>query len=285
MTTTRTRQQRRKPADRAPGIWRGGLPSTDPDERPTLEHGTRRSIGLSWRVLSAIIVVSLSGILLLSFVTDLFYVRGVKVSGTVYLDASEIFRYADIAETHIFWVNPAKVRQNILDASPVIADAQVIIGWPPDMVRIIIAEREPALVWMQAGVASWVDLQGRVLRQFPQDSGERSDLLRVVADDTIEGPPGGNVLVDSQAIAGALQLQTILPGLVALRYNPINGLGFQEPSGWDVWLGVGMGMREKLLIYEAQVADLQARGILPIYINLVNPDHPYYCVGAELCGR
>jgi cell division septal protein FtsQ len=241
------------------------------------EHGVRRGFGINWRYISAVIVAVLSVVLVLSFVTDFFYVRSVQVAGVIYLDASEVFRYADIAESHIFWVDPEEVRQNILDATNVIADAQVTIGWPPDMVRIVIQEREPALVWIQSGVASWVDLQGRVLRQFPQDNGERSDLIRVVADDSVEGPPGGSVLVDTEAIAGALQLQTLLQGLSALRYNPTDGLGFREPAGWDVWFGVGTDMRDKLLIYEALTQDFQARGFVPTLVNVANPDAVVYC--------
>lgn len=282
MTTLRSRQQRRK-AGRAPGVWRGAAQPPAAVERPPVQHGVRSGVGVSWRAFSGLIVISLTFVLSLFFATDFFYVRSVDVAGVRYVSRAEVFRYADIAEMHIFWVDPETVRQNILAASPVIADARVTVSWPPNMVRIVVVEREPAVIWVQAGVVAWVDLQGRVLRFPPQDDNSRPDLIRVIADNSIEGPPGGNVLVDEAAISGALQLQQLLPGLSVLRYNPAKGLGFREPGGWDVWMGTGTNMRDKLLVYVTISANLQARGITPIEINVANPDAPYYCGSIELC--
>lgn len=282
MTTLRSRQQRRK-TGRAPGVWRGAAQPPTAVERSPVQHGVRTGIGLSWRAFSGLIVISLMFVLSLFFATDFFYVRSVDVAGVRYLSKAEVFRYADIAEMHIFWVDPERVRENILAASPVIADARVTVSWPPNMVRIVVVEREPAVIWVQAGVVAWVDLQGRVLRFPPQDDNSRPDLIRVIADNSIEGPPGGNVLVDEAAVNGALQLQSLLPGLAVLRYNPTKGLGFREPGGWDVWMGTGTNMRDKLLVYVTISANLQARGIIPIEINVANPDAPYYCGSIELC--
>lgn len=281
MTTARSRQQRRK-TERLPGMWRSGLPSAPLDRLP-VQHGERRGVSLSWRMFSGMIVVSLSFVLAMFFATDFFYIRSISVAGTRYLDRAEVFRYANIAEMHLFWVDPEQVRRSILAASPLIADARVSVGWPPDMVRIVIEEREPAIIWVQAGVAAWVDIQGRVLRFPPEGSDERPDLIRVIADNSEDGPPGANVLIDVGAVTGALQLQNLLPGLPALRYNPAKGLGFREPGGWDVWLGTGTDMDQKLVIYEALIANLQLRGITPVEVNVANPEAVFYCGSIERC--
>jgi hypothetical protein len=282
MTTSRSRQHKRR-AGRAPGIWRGAAPAAYQQvERPAVEHGVRGQFGLSWRMFSGLIVIVLGLVLALFFLTDFFYVRSVTVGGIRYLDESEVFRYADIAEMHIFWVDPERVRRSIVEASPVVADARVVVGWPPDMVRIVIEEREPALIWVQGGVIALVDLRGRVLR-YPPDGEPLPDLIQVIADASISGPPGVEAPLPVDAVTGALQLRNLMGGVQTLRYHPSKGLGFREPGGWDVWLGVGTDMPDKLLIYETLRDRLLAQGTTPVEINVAHPDAAYYCGGIEVC--
>ena len=280
MTSLRSRQQKRRQV-RAPGIWRG-RGQTPTGERSTVEHGVRNHFGISARVLSGLIIVSLVVALAAFFGTDYFYVRGITVTGTNYLDEATIFRYAGIAEMHIFWVDPLTVRRNLLDSSIEIADADVSIGWPPEMVHIRIEEREPALVWIQSGVASLVDLQGRRLRILADDE-TRPELMWVLVNGNATGLPGLDEPVPAAAVNGALQLQTLVAGIQQLRYHPSKGLGFHEPGGWDVWLGVGTDMPDKLLIYEALRENLLARGVTPTEINVAHPEAVYYCGSAESC--
>lgn len=280
MSTLRMRQQKRK-ADRSPAVWHG-MATRLREARPVVEHGERSRVGVSWRVVSGVMVASFSLVLIAFFLTDFFYVRHVTVRGARYVSEAEVFRYANIADVHVFWIDPETVRRNIETASPVIASARVSVGWPPDMVQIVIEEREPALIWVQAGVTALVDIQGRVLR-FPPDNEPRPALLRVLAEPLIEGPPGVDVPIPLEAVTGALQLQSLLAGLEALRYHPTKGLGFREPGGWNVWLGTGTDMPDKLLIYEAVREDLQARGITPVEINVAHPEAVYYCGSVELC--
>lgn len=276
LSTLRSRQQKRK-AERSPAVWRG---SGRAAERPAVEHGVRGQVGISWRMVSGLIVLGLSAVLVLFFVSDAFYVRSVVVLGTNYLDEAEVFRYADIAETHVFWVDPAAVRRNIIDSSSVIADARVVVGWPPNMIKIVVEEREPALIWVQEGITALVDLQGRVLR-YPPETEVLPDLMQVIADNNLQGPPGVDAPISQDAVSAALQLRTLLAGLPLLRYNATKGLGFREGE-WDVWLGTGTDMHNKLLVYEALRDNLQARGITPVEINVAN-DVPYYCGSLENC--
>jgi hypothetical protein len=223
-----------------------------------------------------VVVLGLSAVLLMFFVSDAFYVHSIGVGGLTYMTKEEVFALTDIANLHLFWVDPEAVRQAVM-RSPTVADATVIVGWPPEMVRIIIEEREPALVWVQSGVATWIDLQGRVMRQRQ----DRTDLLRITVDG-VEGPLGPNVRIDEAIVVGALQLRTILPLDLSLRYDPLKGLGYKDERGWDVWLGSGTDMPEKMLIYRALADSLLARGIQPGEINVANRHAPYY---SALWGR
>lgn len=279
MPPSRSRETRRR-SERAPGILRGGVRPPD-SERQVVEHGVRDQFQMNWRFVSGLLVIGLSGLLFVFFATDLFYVRTISVGGAHYLNESEIFRYAEIAEMHIFWIDPEEVRQRLIESSEVIADAQVVVGWPPNMVKILVEEREPQVIWIQSGVVALVDLHGNVLR-YTIEGEELPDLVHVISEGMLEGPPGADSPIPAAAVSGALQLRQL--GFQGdLHYHPVNGLGFQESGGWDVWLGVGTDMPNKLNIYEELRDNLLARGITPVEINVVNPEGAYYCGNVEGC--
>ncbi len=275
--TSRSREERRS-TGRLPGIWRGPLASDEPVQAPEVAHGGTGRMFVSWRVFSGLIVVALLTVMFVFFGADVFYVHSVGVGGLHYLTKEEVFSLSGIANMHVFWVDPTAVRAALL-RSPTIADATVNITWPPNMVQIVIQERDPALVWEQAGVATWIDLQGRVMRQRE----DRPDLLRVSADGTDGNPLGPQDQVGMDVVSGALQMRTLFPQIGVLRFNPEKGLGYVDQKGWDAWFGIGTDMPEKILIYNAIVADLQARGIQPSEVNVDNPDAPFYCSKISGC--
>jgi cell division septal protein FtsQ len=268
--TSRLRERRR--AGRTPGILRTPATATGGEaaERP-IGHSARRSMG-SWRVFSAMIVLSLIGLLGLFFMAPFFYIHSIAVGGLHYVTKEEVFALTGVANMHIFWIDPDAVRRAVL-RSPTIADATITLGWPPNMVQIVVQEREPAVIWEQSGVAVWLDVQGRVMQQRE----DRDDLVRIVTDD-IDGTIGQNVQVPLEVVTGALQLKALRPNIDALRYNPEKGLGYQDGRGWQAWFGTGTNMPERLMIYETVVENLVSRQIVPGEVNVVNPDAPYYSV-------
>ncbi|MBI1281809.1 MAG: FtsQ-type POTRA domain-containing protein [Anaerolineaceae bacterium] len=267
--TSRLRDRRRS-STREPGILRGSVGATLPAERSAVQHGALRLGFTSWRMFSGFIVISLSILLFLFFTADFFYVHSIAVGGLKYMTKEEVFALTNIANMHIFWVDPAEVKRNIL-RSPTVADADVQVGWPPQMVQIVIQEREPAVVWVQSSVPTWVDIQGRIMNQRE----DRPDLLKVLSD-VQDGPLGQNVQLSVDIISGALQLKALNPTMTTVRYNPSKGLGYQDSRGWLAWFGVGTDMPEKISIYNAMVNNLISRGIQVSEINIVNPDAPFY---------
>jgi hypothetical protein len=268
--TSRLRERRRGGSARTPGILRTPGMALDVDERP-VQHSARRNAA-SWRIFSALIVLTLMAVLALFFATPFFYIHSIQVGGLHYVSKEEVFALTNVANMHIFWVDPEEVRQNIL-RSTTIADATVTVGWPPNMVQVLIQEREPAVVWMQSGVSTWVDIQGRVMQQRE----DRTDLVRVESSDD-DGPLGPNVQVPLDVVAGALQLKNLRTNIESLRYDREKGLGYQDGRGWEAWFGTGTDMPEKLVIYETLVDNLLSRNLQLLEVNVVNPDAPYYSV-------
>jgi hypothetical protein len=226
---------------------------------------------LSWRAVSAVIVIGLSIVLYLFLTADAFYVSSVAIGGEKYLSREEIFRFSDVAKRHIFWIDPAEVEAR-LEQVPNIADAKVYVGWPPDMVQIIVTEREPALIWEQ-GVRVWVDVNGIVMAQRE----DRPDLLRIVAADASESLDAG-ARIPQTIVDGALQLRQRHPNIDVLTYDRLKGLGYRDGGGWTVWFGDGTEIDTKLLVYYKVVENIRSKGIQPGDIYMNEPDRPVYTV-------
>lgn len=266
------RRRNRRSTSNYTGVLRRGHNRTAED-RPAVSQ-IEEPKGFNWRIVSGFMILLLSGVLVLFFYADVFYVTNIRVGGVNYITVEEVFTYSDIANWHIFWVTPDMVAENV-EEYPSIADAQVRIGWYPNMVTISIDEREPALIWEQNGVSVWIDVQGNVMDLRD----ESLDLVRIVVDDPLfEGPLGDANGLEPEIVYGVLQLHDLRPEITTWRYHPVNGLGWRNENGWDIWLGVGTDMEEKLQIYEIKAADIIARGIQPGEINIVNVDAPYYTV-------
>jgi hypothetical protein len=270
--TSKLRDSRRTTTARTPAIWRGRQAAEA--EHAPVQHGVRGRLSIPWRVVSGLLVLTLLMVLALFFASDAFYVRSIAVGGLNYMSSNEIFGLTNVTGMHVFWVDAAQVRADIL-RSPTIADADVRVGWPPNMVQIIITERQPALVWEQSGTANWVDLQGRVMQQRE----DRPDLLRVSADSSVAGQVGA--AIDRNIVTGAVQLQTLLPNITLLRYHPDKGLGYNDQRGWEAWLGAGSDMPTRVLIYNAIVNDLLTRGVVPTEVNINDPNAPFYSIFSE----
>ena len=266
--------QKRQP-ERAPGILHRSSPGSISNQ--TVARNERTQSYTRWRVTSAIMCLMFGVILVLFFTSDLFYVRSIQVRGNDFLAREEIFAFANIADFHMFWLEPESVRQNVLRSSS-IADVTIELGWPPNLVTVLVQERQPAIIWSEAGNETWIDIQGRIMPARSAMPG----LLRInVVVDAFDGPSATLTELqdlDKDLVLGALRLQEFLPADTNLEYDPINGLGWTNSRGWQIWMGVdsGAGMSEKIRDYQAYINNLDKRGIEIAELNIANPDAPFY---------
>ncbi|NDJ85745.1 MAG: FtsQ-type POTRA domain-containing protein [Chloroflexi bacterium] len=257
----RRRKERRLERERREGLSR-------PEDRVR----PRGVVWVSWRWLSGTISASLAIILyiMLSPQTELFAVKTIAVGGERYLTAEQVFEATEIARQNLFQLDSRAIEAK-LESNPSIADAQVFIGWPPNMVSIYITERDPAITWQQGEFRYWVDVNGIVMFQRQ----EREDLLRIVYQGPAQEPLGVGSRIDRSVITGALQLKAKLPRIKVMLYDPIKGLGFREEGNWIAWFGTGTNMEQKLLVYDAIV-----RNNFPTIqfeeVNVSDPDHPTF---------
>lgn len=232
-------------------------------------RGERRSRPiqlLSWRLVSGAMVIGLGLVLYLFLTMDAFVIYSVQIGGEKYLAPGEIFRLSDIAKQRIFRVDAADIEAQLEDV-PNIADAEVLVGWPPDMVQIIVREREPALIWEQ-GVRVWVDTNGIVMKLRE----DRTDLLMITVPDEMEPLSAGSRIPQS-IVDGALLMKKRHPNINVLLYDTEKGLGHYHNMGWTVWFGDGKDMDAKLLVYNRLVEEIVDK-MQPGEIDMRDPDHP-----------
>lgn len=266
-------QAHRRQPDRAPGVLNRAAPGSLP-KRLRLARSERELLFSRWRMTSGVLFILFAAMLVVFFTSDVFYVRAVQVQGNNFMSREEVFAYADIADYHMFWLDPETIRANILRSSSV-ADLSVAVGWPPNLITINLQERQPAIVWADAGNETWIDLQGRVMRA----RSEMPNLLHVnLARGNIDGPKPRAADFDADMVLGALRLQEILPVGEQLSFDPVHGLGWTNESGWQVWMGADGAsvMNEKIEIYNVLAGYLNSRAIDVAELNIANPDAPFY---------
>ncbi|MDE2857512.1 MAG: FtsQ-type POTRA domain-containing protein [Chloroflexota bacterium] len=269
-------QIRKRQPDRRPGVLHHAPAGAKP-ERQTAIRNERGQTHLRWCITSGVLFVIFGLILVLFFSSDLFYVRSVQVRGNDFLAPEEVFAFSSIADFHMFWLDPEEIRRNVLRSSS-IADVTVELGWPPNLITMLVQERQPAIIWSEAGNETWIDIQGRIMPA----RAAMPDVIRVnVAVDAFQGPAATLTdlkKLDKDVVLGALRLQEFLPPGADLDYDPINGLGWTNEQGWQIWMGIdsSAGMSRKINEYQAYVNNLNSRGIEITELNIANPDAPFY---------
>ncbi|MCB9437170.1 MAG: FtsQ-type POTRA domain-containing protein [Anaerolineales bacterium] len=250
---------RRRVKERQDGLDR-------PDERV-------RPIGviwISWRWLSG--SISLFLIILLYFMlgSDAFIIDTIAVGGERYLTPEQVFEATGAADRNLFKLDARSIEAR-LETNPSIGKAEVYIGWPPNAVSVFITERDPALIWEQGNFRVWVDVNGIVMFQRE----ERDDLLRIVyPDENLDALTTGDS-IDWQIVAGALQLKSKRPSIKVMLYDPVKGLGIREEGNWVAWFGIGLGMEQRLLVYDA-IVNAYYPSIQFEEVDVSDPHHPTF---------
>lgn len=237
-----------------------------------------------------------------------FYLTYIPVEGSVAVSPEEIAEASGLAGRHAFAADPSDAARKI-GHLPGIISATVTLRWP-NQVFIEVNEEAPVAIWAENGKEFGITQSGRLIPAVRLDP----NLLRIESESKViplpavgEGTPGelskqaeqngagnnaGAGSVDAQeerltslafippdVLDGAIQLQELRPTIDQLYYKPAGGLSYEDERGWRGYFGTGMQMNQKIVVYEAIVADLTARGIQPAYISVSNQEKPFYGSG------
>jgi hypothetical protein len=84
-------------------------------------------------------------------------------------------------------------------------------------------------------------------------------------------------LISPDTLNAIIEMSAILPAGGSLVYNPISGMGWRDPRGWEVFFGTDLSNIDfKQVEYETILARLVEMGVSPAMISVEHIDAPYY---------
>lgn len=255
-------------------------------------------IRFSWQWISGILTILLLMFIILLVNSPIFTVNGFEVHGLTTYSSTDFDHLLTGRQKSIFLVNTSEILDAILVSFPELVGSQVEISMPNRIV-ISAAERKPVILWNSDAGDYWIDAEGVILAP----RGEASGLL------IIESPASPPLLVERQEprnfveyatmvferktrpanpadraahihpdmLQVAMEMNTHIPEGATLIYDPISGMGWRDPAGWDVYFGNDLSnVQMKQVMYQAILGRLQDMGVSPEMISVEHVDAPYY---------
>lgn len=241
----------------------------------------RVQIRVGWRLLSFFLALLFGAGLYLFWSMPQFRVTGAHVAGSQRISADEINSVLGLNGFPIFLLTPDLIKEHTLRNYPELASVEVTVSLP-NIVTVNVTERQPLILWQQAGGYTWVDETGTAFRP----RGEAQGLIVVQA---LGEPPAITIQEDNSLIPAPFIPEETVRAITALAphappdtpllYDPVTGLSWSDGRGWQVVFGTsGENIKVKIRVYQAIVDWLSQRGIRPILINVAYPKAPFYRV-------
>lgn len=224
------------------------------------------------RLVSVTLTVLIGLIVRMMLVSPTFEVSQAVVEGADLLTANQVRSIAQADEASVFLVDPAK-SVGRFDRVPEVAQASVAVNWP-NHVTVQVQERKPMVSWTDGYREWWLSEEGIAFLKH----GEREGLVRIVSETpvlNIQRDPLAQV-IDPQVLVAAGVLAAQAPEIDTFQYDPVRGLGYQDPRGWEVYFGVDGDMVMKSRLYHAVAEQLASKGIEPSLVSVKDPSMPYY---------
>jgi len=252
----------------------------------------------SWQWVSGMIAVLLLLFTILLINSPMFRVNTLTIQGLTRYSQDEFKPLLKGRKTSIFLFNRENLRSALLLSHPELVNPQVDIAMPNQVV-VTAVEREPILQWVANGQTYWVDEEGVIL----EPRGEAGNLIFVespvsppLAKQQIKDPSivdyarlwiekkvsamnNQAVLdqMDAATLKAVIGMNAILPDGASLVYDPVAGMGWRDPGGWEVYFGTDLSNVEfKLVEYQTILARLNEIGLTPAMISVEHVDSPYF---------
>lgn len=251
---------------------------------------------MGWRSISGITVAALLALVIFIATTPALQVNAVAVEGVTRLTAEEVQAALNLNGTPVFAIDRKEVLRNLNGNFPELIEPRVEIGLS-NQITVTATERTPVISWVTPEQTTWLDVEGVLFDP-------RGDLVPPLTVQSPVNPPldtamlpyGANTdglmgallqhltaevglppHIQSDVLVALAVLNQRMPSITTYVYDPVEGLGWTDPAGWTVYMGVNLNdMDRKMQIYQAIVDELNRRGIRPVMISVVHPDAPYY---------
>jgi hypothetical protein len=184
---------------------------------------------------------------------------------------AQVMAVSEILGIHSLWIHVDEVAVRIVERVSAVTEAKVDCWYYPAVCEIRVKERKPVLVWRHTGNGQesgiyWIDENGYV---FPAQ-GERPELL------TLRGPLPSEERISLDLYKSLSELAALGVPSEEVIYHPQRGLVWIDARGSRIAFGVGRDMPKRWQVLQALLADLDARGIFPMAVDVRFPSAPTY---------
>ena len=227
------------------------------------------------KTVSLMLLAAVAAALYWLHTSESFYIysENVRFEGAQYLSQEELFAACDIDSWSIFWLEPEKIRKQVM-SHPYVTDADVKIRWPGH-VDISVQEVRPVALWATDQQEYWLLEDGAALA--PRES-DMQPALRII-DPSAEARTaslGGDLQIDIRVLTSAMFLSNRLSIVSEFWYNSRYGLNFSLPStqAWVHW-GDGRKFEEKWTVLQRLMPELEAAGDEALTLNVMVPNRSF----------
>lgn len=255
-------------------------------------------IRFSWQWVSGILAILLLMFAIVLINSAIFKVTSLKVEGLTRYSTEEFQSLLKGRKTSIFLLNTDEMLNSLALTHPELVDTEVDISMPNQVV-ISARERQPIILWQTGETAYWIDAEGVVMEQ----RGEMDNLLRI--DSSVTPPLAvkkkepasiadyalmvierktkpvnyGELAdrIDPAVLQAVINMSAIIPEDAMLVYDPISGMGWHDPGGWEVYFGTDLAnIQFKQAEYQTILGRLNEMGVTPAMISVEHVDSPYF---------
>jgi cell division protein FtsQ len=241
---------------------------------PTL---TLPQLGPRW--VSLALTLCLGFLLYIIWTASPFTVFAAEVLGSHRLSASEINSVLDLNGQPVFKFIPSQIEANLHTAFPDLESVHVQVLFP-NRVVVEVVERTPVVAWYLNNAVTWIDASGMAFTP----RGNVPGLVQVSAygnpplvpqDPAV--PVQEQKFIATDLVQAFLALAPDVPSGMPMIFDPVYGMGWQDPRGWTVYFGQNAkDIPLKKMAYIAILDALTLKGVQPSLISVEYLNAPFY---------
>lgn len=254
-----------------------------------------------WRILSIVLLILSVSMITIAASSPIYEVEQLEINGIARLTPSEIENTLRITGENIFLVEPVELQARLLNAFPEIKNVSAEVTLP-DKISIVIEERIPVMLWTFDKISFVTDQYGKMFTarstddvvisieaEDPpplvpeeffmsiEDVVERNPEMITLIEDNEEDEIQYHMILDPTVNQAITKLSSMLPAGTVLAYNQKDGLGWNDPNGWKVYVGIDLEhLDQKLIVYQSIVDHIQQSHSTASVINVEYEHTPYY---------
>ena len=231
------------------------------------------------RWISAVLTLILGFILFAMWTASPFTVSSAIVRGNLRLSTDQINSMLGIYGQPVFKAVPARITANLHAAFSDLQNINVRVQLP-NRVIVDVVERLPVLAWYQDGVVTWIDASGVAFMPRGEVPGmvvvaANGSPAQVTPDPAL--PLYEQKFIDPATVQALTVLARDVPTGMSMIFDPVYGMGWQDPRGWTVYFGQdSQDIPMKTVVYNAIVDTLTQQGVQPSLISVEYLNAPFY---------